>query len=182
MYDSDNYASSRLNETIVLHKRTPVLVKSVHNMLALVRPILNVKRNDGYLVPLEDLNVTDLKLGYVNVDTSTVYLARRTLRHDWRQGLRSNNVHATGGFNAPTTLIAKALLQRYPSFKYALAVLQLGGSCAFSSEFALGYGDKVLWRDKEVGVLAEGTPSLYAKFKFLLSSLMEASNECVRII
>lgn len=174
MYDNSRYANTRLASTIVMYKRKPVYVIEVkRDMTVIVAedfPVYTRRKR----VPLEDLNITDFKLGFLNKDGLATYLARRTLRSDWRQGLRTNNVNSSQG-RATLVDIANVLKQRYPSLEDAMRTRRLVHSIAWCPEFALSTND-LIWRYERVGKVEDGNLVLDNNFKFLTSQLMEAVN------
>lgn len=174
MYDNSRYANTRLASTIVMYKRKPVYVIEVkRDMTVIVSDDFPLHRKSKR-VPLKDLNITDFKLGFLNKDGLATYLARRTLRSDWRQGLRANNVNSSHG-RADIDDIAKVLKQRYPTFEEAMRKRNVVYSIAWCSEFALS-GNDLIWRYERVGKVEDNNLVLDNNFKFLTSQLMEAVN------
>jgi hypothetical protein len=183
MYDNPNYAATRLNNTIVMLKRKPVLVLCVDmHLRALVT--YDVKNHTrAFLVSCKELNVTNLELGFLNKGKHCQYMARRTLRRDWRQGLRPNNVHSTQGETAMSDIVA-VLKHRYPSFKVAVGKVEQGKvvSCAWCPDFAIIKGGLVKWRYEVVGKYDKGGITLGNKYKFLTSQLIGATDGCCKVL
>jgi len=185
MYDHAEYARTRLVGTIVLHRRTPVYIETIkRDMTATVYNPLQ-KNAKAYQVPLCGLNLLDFELGFINKPRGAVYLSRKPLRHDWRQGLRTNNVHSSNG---RTTMddIAGALLHRYPSFQQVakrVLVDRLVPSCAWCQEFAMNSQNKIIWRYDVVGQYSHGDSAitLDARFKFLKYSLEEVTRDSCKV-
>jgi hypothetical protein len=176
IYDTKQYAESRLLNTVVLLKRKPVVVQSIYNNFtaSVVSPIKSIVRPKEKIVSMDDLSILNLKLGFVNHKGYASYLTRRTLRHDWRQGLRVNNVSSTLA-RVNQDLIGRALLHRYPTFAEAVDLTKRMNcsSCAWCEDFAL-HGDNILWRYNRVGKLRDGVILLTGKYKFLQPQLMES--------
>lgn len=186
VYDSVHYAETRLVNTVVLVKRKPVYVKRINRdrTVRVVAAVRGKGRERSYLVKLDDLIVFDLRLGFVNYDGSARYLSRRTLRNDWRQGLRENNVRASMG-GVDSDLIGRALLHRYPCFKAAVELVSSQGhhSAAWCEDFAVSsYPLTVMWRKDAIGTISEDTITLSNKYRFLRKQLKESINECYAVV
>ena len=174
MYDDAGYARTRLIGTTVMHKRKPVKVLSIdYEMIATVVTTTNKTRNVRSSVPLEELNLLNLQLGFVNHNGRANFLARRTLRYDWRQGLRPNNVSSTYG-GVSDKLIGLALMHRYPTFEKALE--SGANSCAWCEDFAINSDMSIVWRYDVVGKFVDGSIRLKPKFYFLSSAIKESIN------
>jgi hypothetical protein len=186
MYDSADYANTRIRDTVVMLKRKPVLVRNVrHNMQVLVTPIISTHKDvyvKDLLVPMSELNLTNFSLGFINKGAHSPYLYRRALRHDWKQGLRVQNVKSTLG-NIDMVDIGMALLHRYPSFD--MAVSQVLGNVVFSrawcADFCIKDGGIIAWRQYDVGKYNDNVIELVHDFKFLKDSLKECINESCRV-
>ena len=184
MYDDAQYAGTRLNNTVVLLKIKPIyVVRVLRNLKALVTYDF-VNNGNTFEVDCSALNCVAFKLGFVNTGAGVEYLSRRTMRHDWRQGLRPNNVHTTGA-GVEYKDIAQALRQRYPTFPEAVKRVRLKGtaSCAWCQDFALLQGGIVKWRYENVGKLDDrGDITLDNKFKFLRHQLTEVTYGCCKVL
>ena len=185
MYDNAGYAGTRLNGTIVMLKRKPVYVERViQGMRVKVRHFGNDVLGKRQTVNLSDLNILDFKLGFLNKDKTSTYMARRTLRHDWRQGLRPNNVSSTN-MHIEMSDIARALLQRYPTYKEAYDKVVKGkhAMCAWCPDFAIKMGGKVVWRYDVVGTVEAKDKIVLAKeFKFLTHALKDVTYGCCEVL
>ena len=186
MYDTAEYANSRLMNTIVMLKRKPVIVHRVKDdMSVLVWPcvdrhkVLDVRLKS---VPLTSLNLLDFRLGFLNKDGNTSYLFRRTLRRDYMQGLHAGNVGSTE-FQIDALDIARVLLHRYPSFNKANSTVTEGraNSMAWCEDFCIKQGGVVGWKQYDVGSLEGDTLHLLDKFSFLKDLLVEKTNGCIRV-
>jgi hypothetical protein len=184
MYDTGEYAGTRLNGTIVMLKRKPIYVEHVYCDKTVKGYALDkIKR----IVEchLDDLAVLDFQLGFVNTSSGAHYLSRKALRHDWRQGLRPNNIMAVPYCGrVDHSLIATCLRHRYPSFATAVAVVKSGDvlSCAWCQDFALTSTDKILWKNYEVGTIGDTSIRLEPNFRFLAKLLRENTYECYEIV
>ena len=173
-YDTDEYARSRLLNTIVLHKGKPVEVGHIEDGKA----ILQVLGAGGVIkAPLSELDLSPIRLGYVNHGGGAHYLKRLPKRRDWRQGLRDNNI------NKPELLhlgVARLCEGTYPSFKEACAMVEIDHHCvAFSRQFAVDDEGEVEYRgSSNVGHLDEGLGvDLLQQYEYLAEALKEAMYE-----
>ena len=183
MYKDADYANSRLEGTVVMYKRVPVIVMHVsRRMLVRVRKLDRSQRE--HLVPLAELNLTNFPMGFINKGSGVSFLCRRTLRRDWRQGLRPSNVASSNG---DTTFedIAKALRQRYPSFAVAYSDVTKGlaRERAWCPEFAVSCDNKLRWRFEVVGSFTNAAEVVLAdEFKFLIHTLKDACNDSCKVL
>lgn len=178
VYDTEQYARSRLLNTIVMYKRKPVKVLDINKgMKATVVTPINGKLRKRFIVDCADLNIFNLTLGFVNKHGRAKFLARRTLRHDWRQGLRPNNVSGENGDGVSEDEIGRALLHRYPDFDKALAtVKERARSCAWCEDLAVDSHLRIVWRYEVIGEFVDGAIKLKHKFEFLSTYIKESIN------
>lgn len=190
MYDDSDYANSRIRNTVVMWKRSPVFVFEVlPNLDVKVSKIQdhgNKVNRKCYLVPLGDLNILDFNLGYVNNGTACHYLYRRALRRDYKQGLHRGNVGPRYGGVSPHE-IAQALRNRYLSFSKTLEkVMQKADDdyiCnAWCSDFCIDCMGCVLWRGMMVGAYSNGIIQLELTFSFLKSTLKESLDGSCKVV
>lgn len=176
MYDDGEYANTRLEGTLVRHKGRAVLVLRVKEDLRAV--IEDLEKEDTTEVCIDDLNLQSPPLGFVNVGSHCLYLARRPMRRDWRQGVRPNSVRALVGRveRLSTREIASCINGVFPSVDEALQILKEQPSVAVSRDFMLsvnGVGTVVIkykWYGK-VGVLKGTTANFTKKFSYLPTDL-----------
>jgi hypothetical protein len=182
MYDSAMYAATRINYTVVMCKRVPVIVQKVTRDKVVVGTTIG-RKPQPVKAKLSDLNVTNLKLGYFNCEGVAYYMSRKAMRNDWRQGLRTNNVECTPRkYNLDIGDIAQCLRQRYPALGEAMHIAGKGGSCAWCSEFCVNSKGVISWKSHAVGSVVDGTIELANKFKFLAKLLKENTHECYEVI
>lgn len=177
MYDSKEYATSRLIGTIVRLNNVAVQVEYVNDRMDC--QLMNMKSGSTLEeVPLAALNLKSSPLGYVNDGSKCFYLARKPMRRDWRQGLRASNVtDVLTGRQVSSRSIGRCVNGEFPSIQDALNKLDTyGGMYAVSRDFALKKGRTCIhihykWYGV-VGVLSkDGTPKTKKNFKFLSTAI-----------
>jgi len=184
MYDNAEYANSRLMGTIVRYGREPVTVDlcSDNKVLGNISVSFTfLKDNCKKVAALEELNLVPVSLGWANSPFGISYLARASLRKDWRQGLRDNTLRSLYGVdcrNIPLINLRDCIIEKYPTFSYALEeVTCFPNPIAFSRKFALApRGDDIYLLYKyfgAVGDVVNGRIHLKDRFGFLIESLDE---------
>jgi len=184
--DDADYAIRRLSGTIVkTTKGTPIYIYRMgmdpeKGISGLYQNL--VTGEDGHKFQLSDVDLEPVPLGFVNTESHAVYVSRRPIRRDWKQGLSEvNAVLSTGGRlgDFDRKLLVQPILNQYPSFmfvKSSLASLGSKASKAFSRNFALkksGAMVKVMYKSHEVGEVRENIPVLDPKFFFLTEHLQQ---------
>jgi len=183
MYDTGQYAGTRINQTVILLKRQPVYVEQVTRG----KVVHGTTLGRGHHPVVEDLskfNMIDYRLGYFNVDGVAYYMSRKALRQDWRQGLRENNVNCEP-YKADLGVhdIATCLRQRHPSLSKAIATVGKGAhSCAWCKDFCVTSRALIMWKSHVVGSIEDDTITLGNKFKFLAKLVKETTNECYEVV
>lgn len=185
MYDSADYAASRLAGTIIqLPSGEPVTVSNCEGrsagILVHYNELINTMK-DGR-IRLKELDLTPVPLGFANTQQGVAYLARIPKRSDYRQGLRNSNYMSVYGVNhrtVPTASLYKTITNKYMDFEPVLdEVTNIGTTTAFNREFALArVGDdiKILYKWKGVvGDVVNGIPGLLGAYEYLQESLEEA--------
>lgn len=146
--DNIDYARQRLHGTIVRHEGVPVTVNEVGRgrgtVLCAVKPL---DRNlPSRTVPIGELDLTPVPLGFCNMTDGLGYLARMPLRNDWRQGLRNNNYRSLWGSDARAASNAelhKCIVGEFPDIDEALDnVIMRGVGTAFHRDWAIGWQDE----------------------------------------
>jgi hypothetical protein len=182
MYDSVEYAMTRINHTVVMHKRKPILVQSITNGRVIQGKRLD-KSGRKVSCNLDDVTLLDLPLGFLNKDGKVYHLSRKAMRHDWRQGLRPQTILVEPWMDVDYADIGRCLLQRYPTFSKAVALVGNGHeACAWTPDLAINNRGKVWWKSYLVGSIEGDEIHLRAKFKFLSKMLKESTNECYAIV
>lgn len=173
MYDCEEYASSRLVGTLVLHEDKAVKVLSVGGSLTcLVCYVAGEEEGEQFRVDLSELSLKSPALGFVNFGNRCGYLVRKPMRHDWRQGVRPNSVQDLHRGNVTFSTIGKCMEGVFPTFKEALVRIEDGvPEVAISRDFSIVRRGGVLrvkykWYGK-VGRLNKNGVALDDKFNHL---------------
>ena len=156
MYYTDvSYADGRLKDTIVNSKIGPVYVKSVYSDSGIDRALCDVIRLrnlDENTIHLKEVDLTPVKLGWVNLRSNSVFATRKPVRA-WRQGLALSNISfiGEGGFMSfPLKEMFNTITNNYPTIEDCKVKLKSNVKrVAFSRSFALGK-DGVLWYEGRV--------------------------------
>jgi len=130
-------------------------------------------------VEVDSLNLEPVSLGYVNVEDRAIFVVRKPMRQDWRQGLRRENYTFLGDMGwdeLPEKELRNTILGKYPSLEEAKAITIKNNkaSVAFSRNFALG-GNNLYYKTRVVGTNMMLSP----KFSYLqgrLESVLNASS------
>lgn len=188
MYDKDyEYANSRLEGTIVRNGKHPVLVRCVNpDGTVDVETVVTGKRRSFHL---DELNLASPPLGMTNTRSGAIYLARKPMRRDWRQGLRSNNITClTGNQEITTRLIYSAIRGSYPKLGVAIDDCMTNEiSVAFHREWSVSWDDRrreVVLNYKWYGAAGTIDPETYMyELKdgpdYLFTHLREALDEVI---
>ena len=173
-YDTDNYARSRLLNTIVLYEGDPVEIEHVGDGLAVYTKL---KGGGADRCHLSSLDLTPIRLGYFNHDGDAYYLKRLPKRHDWRQGLRGNNVNMPRLLNQGVVALCKGT---YPPFERACSMVEDGHSVvAFSRQFAIDSSGDLEYRGNYIVGGVQNLPlghtvDLTPEYSYLAEALKEA--------
>lgn len=188
------YANNRLGDSIVLHKGQPVYVVEVRGDEGGRAIIRSIPQNNTVGVPLSELDLTPVRLGYVNEDGDAHY-AMRVPSRQWRQGLRSSQLISLPsgnwrGRNRITTSsnFANTVVGNYPSpiSCYESIVNGEVNGQAFSRSFAIvrtnrrGPSYNLCYKATVVGTAHVGDSrmilTIAPKFSYLTELLEEERN------
>mgnify|MGYP001593738418 CR=1 FL=1 len=139
-YDSQEYAASRLNGTVVLCSGKPVKVLAVEDDMSVLVETLHKK--EIKTLPLSSLSFEDIKLGYVNYQSGAMFVVRRPVRKP-RQGLSNENLYNSilGSTNVPVHTLHSTIINSFPTISSAIKKVLGGASrCAFSRDFCIKEG------------------------------------------
>ena len=184
MYEDDiEYASRRLNNTLVrtLSGDPFYINRTMYDgQGGMIHIGTNLATNEPQTVFHSDIDLEPVPLGFVNTSSDMVYVARKPMRRDWRQGLCFNNMITYGKLRPEEInmkLLVQPILQKYPSFPRALQSLEKKNSIAFSREFGISKKNgelQLVYRQHKVGVVLDCIPTLDANKLFLQQHLSEA--------
>lgn len=137
MYKNDDvqYAKNRLVETIVRYKERAVLVHNVWDGGESLRLSSSdcvtgefVEDND-----IDEFDLTPVPLGFVNKHKKTLYVSRKPMREDWRQGFRTHNAQILYGWEDDIEFDFKSVGQT------------INGEFPKIGEIPLLFGERVAW-------------------------------------
>lgn len=187
--DDYQYAGEKLVDSYVYKDGYPVLIHDIDFKGKVAYIKMGGDRVEN--CRLEDLNLSALKLGYVNFPLDALYVVRKPQRV-FRQGVRQGScvVKAGKNFNRMVpfnAMIAQNITGLYPSFGDCMDYVGCGdvNSKAFSRKFALKGSARsreqcnlfLMYRDVKVGnVTFDQAIKLDEKFKYLQESLNEVLN------
>jgi len=185
MYEDDlDYAIRRLNNTLVRKANgDPFYISRTmwDGAGVMIHIGTNLASGETETVAHKDIDLEPVPLGFVNTSADMVFVARKPMRRDWRQGLSHNSMVTYGRLNPQEInmrLLVQPILKQYPSFERALQALSgKKRSIAFSREFGLcKHDDKITlqYRQHEVGVVENKQPILAPNKTFLQQHLSEA--------
>lgn len=186
-YNGDiGYASDKLTGSIVSLRGYPVMVNFFEDGMV----CYNFMGGPREFCHLEDLDLTPIKLGYVNHPRGASYLSRIPARF-YRQGIRANTLNVSGGnhYNFDRYL-NNTVRGIYPSFKNCLegCFNKDFKSLAFGRRWALSQryfnaeqrnSIRLEYRGKPVGFLDKKNeePVLTDGLQYLKESLEEVLND-----
>lgn len=183
-YDDWKYANSRLADTYILDDGHISYVKGVSQDtgMAILRKLSKDGLDPQYKKHCNDLDLTPIRLGYVNVTKHCVYTSRTPKRRDYRQGLSGNTLRISSVNNVLLNgfkfhWLEAPALNNYPKFSKCLDNLLAGNrsSQAFSRDFCLHYDGnnvEIHYRGESVvGRVINGAPDLLENFSYLKERL-----------
>lgn len=184
MYQDDlDYASRRLNNTLVrLANGDPFFVSRTYfdDMGVMRHYGTNLAQGESQECLHTDLNLEPVPLGFINTTSDMVYVARKPMRRDWKQGLSHNSMITHGKLRPEDVnmkLLVQPIMQQYPSFSRALSSLQgKKNSVAFSRDFGISKRDGQIilaYRQHRVGIVLDGQIVLDPSKLFLQQHLAE---------
>lgn len=192
MYGSDyGYAGTRIQNTIVRLKKdgSPVYVLSVGPTGVCLVCHIEVQdwtQENAISVHLDELNMSPVRMGYINTAGEATYAMRIPMRRDWKQGLRQENclTSARRLFAIPMKDLKNCIMNVYPSWPTVVTDVQKGVTrgrvkiIAWHRHWALDTKGTIYYKDMEpVGKLkTEGDlswPELDEKHQYLKEALLE---------
>lgn len=200
-YQDASYADTRIRETVLMYKGSPVEVKShVLNGRDLTEaldhyPNEGLPEKNGILIKdilngackiisVHEIDPNIPELGYVNFRGQACYVVRVPKRRCWRQGIRYTNLRSLSGFpvhEIPFSAIGKMMLHEYPSFEDCLRNIKKAAqgrnklhSIAWHLDWAMDISGRVYYQSDEVGALIEERVSLHPEYTYLQEALDES--------
>lgn len=183
MYDDDlEYAKKRLEGTLIRKSDGHPFIVDQVSVESKVMVCFGTDMASGVIetLPLSQLDLTPVKLGFVNYNGKMVFVCRKPMRKDWKQGLSLNSLVVYGSDKRDIGLrsLTKTVMNDYPSLADCISYLKKtkNRSMAFSRDFGLasrGEETLLVYRKYEVGKLIEGRLVLNPDKFFLEQHLAE---------
>ena len=184
MYNDRVYAQGRLINTIIrTNKQRPVVVKKIPIVGECV--VEDLKSGRMSSIEYESLDMSPVPLGFMNYDGEGIFAARKPMRRDWRQGLRSHNImlynKRIGMLNLTDDMskaLADTIMNKYPTLEFCVDKIKNGyGSLAFCRGFSVAKGGILYYKGEfEVGKVENYKPVLHPKYVYLDRVLNEGLN------
>lgn len=184
MYEDDiEYADKRLRNTVVsLRNRNPFWVETVTQKGGkILCSGVDLTTEETLTTSLSNIDLTPIRLGFVNTDTSAIFVCRKPMRKDWRQGLSETStvLYGENSSRFRKTHLVQCALNRYPTL--AEALLQVKNKVVFSSAFSRDFAITgkssdlgLVYRKYLVGKIIKGNVVLDKDKFFLQEHLDEA--------
>jgi hypothetical protein len=187
--DEAQYAASRINNTFMMLKEEGILsyvleVRGKIDGKIMVRHLPNNDQSLETTSSLADFEFAPGCPGYVNsLQGETIYLVRKPVRRDWRQGLRYSQFSqisksgikgvSSNWFHLNVRKISDSIKETYVDFIKAIEIVEESGEpLAFSRNFAIDKGFSLRCREQKVGRIdGNGLIRLDNKFNFLREEL-----------
>lgn len=173
------------DKTVILYKGIPHKVKQVAKTIKL----LDLVKQKEKLVEfsLKDFNSPVLRLGYVNMDETSIYVSRKPVRM-MKIGIDYHNCDFLANANSPcpnsisdvigkmkymeSIEFGKMMLGHYPSLKDAFErAASFEGSVAFDKQFAVDAYANIYFKGNQVGKATESLKekdiTFYPEHQFL---------------
>lgn len=186
MYGKDiNYAKTRLLNTVVQDKDgKPFTVNDINNGGVVLGSDIN---GHNIICNLDEVQLKEHKLGFVIMNGKAVYVMRKPLRNDWRQGLRPNNVIGVseqGVVPVRFQQIMESLEGRYVKLEHVEQALRDVRSVPISRSFAINRNHQVLHGvSGVVGMYRAGKVAFTKGFEdFKKLFLLEVGDEGIAVI
>lgn len=137
---------------------------------------LRLKDSDVIALMNDELDITPVSLGFVNLRYTVSYLARMPMREDWRQGLRSNNVVNLLGprfSEIPKKRLYSTIVGSYPKLPSCLRFVAGDGwkMRAFHKHWAVNSAGQLWYKNSVVGKVEGKELVLSDKFSYLSKKL-----------
>jgi len=183
MYEDDtDYAARRLNETLVRKvDGTPFQIRTTgrDENNKLTHTGINYNSNRIETVRHDEILLEPVQLGFVNTRSNMLFVCRKPMRKDWRQGLSTTSIVYYGNMGRDDfsmKLLVQPIMNQYPSYGTALGMLDKKQSVAFSRDFGLVAGEEMalVYRKYTVGKIMGKLPVLNKNSFFLQQHLEEA--------
>lgn len=187
-YDGDNeYASTRLRQTIALLDGVPVYIRDVHSDGTV--EYSGITGDGHWETTVSALDIDPFPLGYVNKGRDCHYSMRKPARY-YKQGLNGSNFFCSSGFlSVHSKPVERTIMGIYPKQSECFERVYCGeyNSSAFSREFGVGITEgnplvNLLFKGNKVGKARWNTLSQSVSYTlddgrtYLQEALEESTN------
>ena len=176
-YNDLDYAANRLMGTIVSYMGDPVYVHHPDGDYFYVEFLGTRKKKN---VPAMELDINPIPLGYVNTDHGAVYVGRKPIRKDWRQGYRENNSFSFGNpiRDIQFQYLHDTVKGIYPPFTGCMKrAKNKHEKVAFHREWCVDQHNHLIYKDEHVGDWKDERFILKENKMYLEGKLVEALHE-----
>lgn len=176
--DDWDYADTRLATTVVRHAYKPFLVNRVDAGGVVRGQYLDEKLPRTTHVPLDQLQLTPVSLGFVNTEEGACYVVRIPKRNDWRQGLRRGTMRSLTC--KPTEAISLRDLSDtikgiYPTIEACRNIVPHTGTVAWCRNFCITNDGGIMYKNLGiVGRFAGAEFRLSDEFSYLQEALEDS--------
>lgn len=141
--DDSEYAHAKVSDSVIMVEGRPAyVVNVVRGVLTYQQLYPNIGQN--LAIPLKDVDLTPVKLGYANLEQGEALYLTRLPARSWKQGLIERNIissNLAGGRRFPvnSSAVCECMMGKYPSLSKVIEFLfnDEATSMAFSRDFAL---------------------------------------------
>ena len=181
-YDNIEYARGRLKNCVInLEDGRPIYVLDIEGPDRVhVHHLVDEERST---VKIKDIDLTPVKLGWINIGESSLYAVRMPIRGVWKQGLCRDNIKFLSPFSGraycpiPSPSLGLTILGQYPTFEKVVKTVDKSTKCvAFSRNWALS-ASSLLYKGRIVGSHDRGSLLLNRQNEYLEDTLKEEVSE-----
>jgi len=152
MFATDDiaYVKGRLFDTIITHMNKAVLVTGVRTLKKSIQvSAIEVLSEKEIADDISNYDLTPVKLGFVNNYelTQSVYVSRKPLRNDWRQGFRLPQCSIIHNYKYMPLITNKDVAKTVEGLFPTLDELNpVNGMLAWCRTFALNSNEEIIYR------------------------------------
>lgn len=180
-FETKHDAQLYLCGSLVRYRDKVIYVRTVHDDMTAT--VVNVLDDSKSNVPINDLDLTPIKIGYIFDERHNMPLyIERIPKRAWRQGLTAENLKVRNNRGirvdvAGGRLIKKAVKPDYPKIREAMSLSKdLGSDIPFHRQFSVDYKGRIRYKTVMVGKWNGKTFDLDKQYTFLKELLGEITH------